>query len=244
MSAATWPNGRMVAFDTETTGTAYESDRIVAASVVEVGGGQDTNVTTWLIDPGTEIPEEAVTVHGITTERVRAEGQKAALAVEEIACRLASLLSDGHPLVVFNARFDLTLLDRECRRHDLVPLVDRLGDRGIAPVMDPLVIDKQVQPYRRGSRKLPDVCAHWKVRHDGGHNPTADALAAARLAWRLGHVYPLLGAMKPRNLHELQVRRAAEQAENLQTYLRRTDPTAYVEPAWPYVPHTHTSVRT
>lgn len=244
MSAVTWPKGHLVAFDTETTGTAYESDRIVAASVVEAGGGQDTTIATWLIDPGMEIPEEAVAVHGITTERARSEGRESAPAVEEIVCRLASLLSDGHPLVVFNARFDLTLLDRECRRHDLVPLADRLADGGIAPVIDPLVIDKQVQPYRRGSRRLPDVCAHWRVRHDGGHDPTADALAAARLAWRLGHVHPLLGAMKPHDLHEVQVRRAAEQAKNLQTYLRRTDPTAYVEPAWPYVPHTETPVRT
>ncbi|WP_229350417.1 exonuclease domain-containing protein [Streptomyces sp. UNOB3_S3] len=238
MNATPWPDGRLVAFDTETTGTAWDSDRIVSASVVEVGGGQEPKVTSWLIDPGIEIPAEATAVHGITTERARAEGMPPTTAIEEMTALLASLLTTGHPLVIFNARFDLTILDRESRRHDLVPLVDRLLQNELSPVIDPLIIDKQVQPYRRGSRKLPALCAHWKVRHDGPHAAATDAFAAARLAWRFGHHYAHLGAMDPRALHQLQVQRAAEQATGLQSYLRRSDPTAYVEPAWPYVPHT------
>ncbi|MFF4220030.1 exonuclease domain-containing protein [Streptomyces nondiastaticus] len=238
MTAPTWPDGRLVAFDTETTGVAYDSDRIVAAAVVETGGGLETKVNEWLIDPGMEIPEAATAVHGITTERARAEGAPAAAAVEEITAMLASLMGAGHPLVVFNARFDLTLLDRECRRHDLVPLTDRLPGGQLSPVIDPMVIDRQVDCLRPGSRKLPDLCRHWQVRHDGPHTPAADALAAARLAWRIGHVFPRLGAMDLRALHALQTEQAAKQAVSLQRYLRRTDSTAYVEPAWPYVPQT------
>ncbi|MFF4407227.1 exonuclease domain-containing protein [Streptomyces sp. NPDC001404] len=241
MSTFSWPDGRLIAFDTETTGTNWDTDRLVAATVAAVGDGADPQVTTWLINPDTDIPAEATAVHGITTDRARAEGRPTAEAIGEIAGLLASLMGDGHPLVVFNARFDLTFLDRECRRHDLVPLPERLAGGELAPVIDPLVLDKQVQPYRRGSRRLPDVCAHWKVRHDRAHDATADALAAARLAWRFGHLYPRLGAMDPRTLHTLQVTRAAEQAASLQTYLRRSNPNAYVEPAWPYVPHTTTS---
>ncbi|MFC5719864.1 exonuclease domain-containing protein [Streptomyces gamaensis] len=237
----TWPVGRMAAFDTETTGTDCHHDRIVAASVVTVGGGAQPARQDWLLDPGIDIPAAATEVHGITTEKARAEGTDPATAITRITEMLESLLQDGVPLVVFNARFDLTLLDRECRRHDLVPLAVRLPRGELAPVIDPLVIDKQVQPYRRGSRRLRDVCAHWQVRHDGAHSAAADALAAARLAWRLGHVYPRLGAMDLHPLHQLQVTRAAEQAASLQAYLRRKDPTAYVEPAWPYIPHTPSS---
>ncbi|GHF42467.1 3'-5' exonuclease [Streptomyces mashuensis] len=237
MSVTIWPDSRLVAFDTETTGTDWNSDRIVAAAVVEVGGGQDTKVTDWLINPGVVIPAQATAVHGITTERAQLEGRVAAEAIAEMTALLVALLVAGHPLVVFNARFDLTILDRECRRHDLVPLVDHLPGRELAPVIDPLVIDKQVQRYRRGSRKLPDLCAHWHVQHDGPHSPSADAVAAARLAWRLGRAYPRLGAMQPHTLHALQVERAAEQAASLQTYLRRTDPHAHVDAPWPYVPH-------
>ncbi|CAM5334888.1 exonuclease domain-containing protein [Streptomyces abikoensis] len=241
MTVPTWPDGCLVAFDTETTGVAYDSDRIVAAAIVETGGGLETTVSEWLIDPGMEIPEAATAVHGITTERARAEGTSAAAAVEQITAMLAALMGAGHPLVVFNARFDLTLLDRECRRHDLVPLADRLPDGQLAPVIDPMVIDRQLDRFRSGSRKLPDLCRHWQVRHDGPHTPAADALAAARLAWRLSHTFPRLGGIDVRALHALQTQQAAKQAADLQRYLRRTDSTAHVEPAWPYVPHTANS---
>jgi DNA polymerase III subunit epsilon len=44
--------------------------------------------------------------------------------------------------------------------------------------------------------------------------------------------------LEPADLHDLQVRAAAEQAASLQTHLRRTaDPRAVVEPAWPVVPY-------
>ncbi|GAA0426428.1 exonuclease domain-containing protein [Streptomyces luteireticuli] len=244
MTVTPWPDGRLIAFDTETTGTEWEMDRIVAASVVAVGAGREPEVTTWLVNPGVEIPEAATAVHGITTDRARADGQDPVTAIAAIADRLVSLMDGGSPLIVFNARFDLTLLDRECRRYDLPVLPDRLLSRELLPVIDPLVLDKQVQPYRRGSRRLPDLCAHWRVRHDKRHASDADALAAARLAWRIGRTYPRLGAMDLHELHALQVERAAQQATSLQSYLRRTDATAHVEGRWPYVPHTTNSAST
>jgi DNA polymerase III epsilon subunit-like protein len=72
----TWWNGRMAAFDLETTAANPEEARIVAAAVVLVGAGAETDSTTWLADPGIEIPEEAAEVHGITTERAQAEGDR------------------------------------------------------------------------------------------------------------------------------------------------------------------------
>ena len=51
----------------------------------------------WLVDPGVEIPEEAAAVHGVTTERARAEGLPADLAIVEIADTLRDFFDAGIP---------------------------------------------------------------------------------------------------------------------------------------------------
>jgi DNA polymerase-3 subunit epsilon len=64
---------RLAVFDTETTGIATETTRIVQAHVsVLDSSGASVDGLDWLIDCGVEIPEQATRVHGITTERMRA----------------------------------------------------------------------------------------------------------------------------------------------------------------------------
>ncbi|MEU2559415.1 exonuclease domain-containing protein [Streptomyces longispororuber] len=226
-----WPDGPMLAFDVETTGTDPETARIVAAAVAAVGGDTPPETTTWLLDPGTEIPAEATTIHHITTDQARAEGRAPAEALPEIIAALAEPLAADCPLVVFRAPYALTVLARECARHD-VPFLDA----DVAPVIDPAVLDKQAERYRRGRRTLPALCEHYRVRHDGPNDPVQDALAAARLAWRLPRVHPQLAAIELTELHTCQQTWAAEQAAGLQAHLRRTDPTATVTPDWPLLP--------
>ncbi|MEU7555743.1 exonuclease domain-containing protein [Streptomyces sp. NPDC044571] len=233
-----WISGRMVAFDLETTGTDIESDRIVTAAVVAVEpDGGIARQRTWLLDPGVPIPAQASAIHGISTDQARAQGRPAAPAIEEITGILAGVLRSGTPLVVMNARYDLSLLDRECRRHAVVPLVERVGG-GPAAVIDPLVLDKHADRYRKGRRTLQALCEHYGVTLDDAHDAAADALAAARAARRMGVEHAAVGSVALADLHELQVRAAAEQAASLQSYLRRTsDPEAIVERAWPVVPY-------
>ncbi|MGW6706633.1 exonuclease domain-containing protein [Streptomyces sp. NPDC054956] len=233
-----WHGGPMVAFDLETTGTDIESDRIVTAAVVAVGpDGQVARERTWLVDPGVPIPEQASAIHGISTDHARAEGMAAAAAVGEITQTLFDALRSGTPLVVMNARYDLTLLDRECRRYGVQPLGERWQGRP-APVIDPLVLDKHADRYRKGRRTLQALCEHYGVTLEDAHNAGADALAAARAARRMGARHAAIGAVALADLHALQVRAAAEQAASLQSYLRRTsDPEAIVERAWPVVPY-------
>ena len=77
----------MLGFDTETTGTNVEKDRIVTVALVHsVGPGRENEtVATWLIDPGVEIPEPAQRVHGISTEHAREHGMQPAAALDEVA---------------------------------------------------------------------------------------------------------------------------------------------------------------
>ncbi|WP_412076366.1 3'-5' exonuclease [Streptomyces xanthophaeus] len=232
-----WISGPLTAFDLETTGTDVETDRIVTAAVVRLDpDGTVAQERTWLLDPGVPIPEQASEIHGISTEHARAHGVPAEVAVEEIARAVAEGLSSGTPLVVMNARYDLSLLDRECRRHAVASVSERLG--GVpSPVIDPLVIDKHVDKYRRGKRALHALCAHYGVSLEDAHNARADAVAAARVVRSMGERHRPVGAMALADLQELQVRAAAEQSVSLQGYLRRTaDPAAVVEPAWPLIP--------
>ncbi|MEU4947672.1 3'-5' exonuclease [Streptomyces lavendulae] len=229
-----WHLGRLAGFDIESTGLDMETDRIVTACVVQCGGGQPTVSASWLADPGIDIPEQAEQVHGISTARARAEGKPAAEVVADVLAALGQAITAGIPIVAMNARYDLTLLDREARRYGLDPLPAGLG--GLV-VVDPYVIDKAIDRYRKGSRKLVDLAAHYEVPIGDAHTAEADAIAACRVAWRIGTRYPQVAAYTLPELHAVQAGWAAEQAAGLQEYLRRKDPNAVVPGAWPLIPH-------
>ena len=230
-----WLERPLAAFDLETTGTDPEEDRIVTASVALVGANTETEAHDWLVDPGIEIPQGATDVHKITTEMARAEGRPSPEAVGEITQLLASYLNEGFPIVAFNARYDLTMLDRESRRHGLEPLVEMVGGPSGLLVIDPLVLDKQQDPYRRGKRKLTDLCSFYGVELTEAHAASADALAAARLAWKLGNSNPEFGEADLPTLHEQQVDWARQQAESLQKFFDEQGRSETVETEWPLV---------
>jgi DNA polymerase-3 subunit epsilon len=231
-----WHVGGLAAFDLETTGIDSESDRIVTAAVSIVGVGRTPEHHAWLVDPGVEIPAGAAAVHGITTARARAEGGAPPEAVAEIVAVLAEQLTRGIPVVAFNARFDLTCLDREARRHGIVPLVERVGGDAGLLVVDPHVLDKQLDRFRKGKRTLGAVCAHYNVPLDEAHAANADALAAARVAWRMGEAFAELREPDLPTLHAQQIDWAAEQAASFEDYLRRNGRDERIERAWPIVP--------
>lgn len=237
MSAAPWHLGMMLAADTETTGTNPETDRIVTACLAWVdGSGQKApQVREWLAWPEIEIPQAATDVHGITTEHAREYGLPAAQVADEVADEILSSAAAGVPLIVYNAPFDLTLIDRETRRHGLDPLGTGL-EAAKTLVIDPLVLDKALDPYRKGKRTLVDVAAHYKVRQEDAHTASGDAIAAARIAWKIAVLYPHIAAMSPTELHAFQVKAKREQAASFRDYLRRLGKDEQVDGSWPWRP--------
>ena len=233
--ANSWHEDILCGFDTETTGTDPETARIVTASIL-IRGGDHEDAWSWLVNPGVDIPAEAAAVHGITTERAQAEGMDAATAVTEIACRLADAML-GHPLVIYNAPYDLTVLDRETRRYGITPFGDVL-EGCAATIVDPLVLDKHLDRYRRGKRTLTAACEHYGVTFDGAHESDADALAAMRVAWKIARAYPAIAGMSRVELHDLQVKAKADQAASFQDYLRKQGNDEVVDGSWPYRPYT------
>lgn len=216
-----WHQRELAAFDLETSGLDVTEDFIVTAAVCDTAGVR----RTWLVHPGDrEIPEEATAVHGITTAHAREHGRPAVDCLDELADTLAAYLGADTPVAVYNAVFDLSLLEAELRRHGRTPLAHRVEVLG--PIVDPLVIDKQLDRYRRGKRTLAATCTFYGVTlaDADAHTADADAEACLRLAVELGARYPKLAALDVRALHNEQRAWAAEQAASFQAYLDRTKP--------------------
>lgn len=252
-----WRDGQMACFDTETTGVNTSLDRVVTGCVALVpaatGGPRPPKLFEWMADPGIEIPAGATEIHGITTEYARQHGRPAVDVVEDITDLIAFFMGEGVPIVGANLQYDLTLLDRECRRHGVKPLCERV--KVVGPVIDVMVIDKAADPYRGGSRRLEPLCETYGVKLDGAHNSTADAIAAGRIAWKMA-AGPIkrtpprnprrgsaeaprldIGGMKLSDLHEAQIGWKAEQAKSLAAYLKgKGEDVTDVRPEWPFVP--------
>lgn len=228
-----WADGHLAAFDTETTGKDPLTARIVTASLVMVRPGHKQAITMeWLIAVDEPIPPEATAIHGITDEQA-ATGLPLAVVLAEVETALRLSWSSTAPLLVMNASYDLTLLAAERARCGLDVLAP--PDAVARPVIDPLVCDRGLDPYRRGSRKLESLCTHYGcVRHGGAHTSTADALATARVVWRMARVWPQLATMALPELHHQQVAWHAAWAANYQDYLRaHGEPDAVIDGSWP-----------
>jgi DNA polymerase-3 subunit epsilon len=145
--------------------------------------------------------------------------------VAEVSKVLQQLFDQNIPVVAFNASYDFTVMAAECARHGL-PQLTRF------PVLDPYVINKQVERYRKGKRTLGALCDDYGIVLDEAHTSAADALAAAQLLEAMVVKFPELD--RPAEaLHRSQVGWSLEQAADFQTYLRRTKPAAVVEGEWP-----------
>jgi len=233
-----WLDGTMVGFDTETTGISTAHDRIVTAAII-TRAGDSISTRTWLIDPGIEIPARATEVHGITTEQARAEGARPADALEEIADALARALAEDIPVVGFNVQYDLSILEAELARNGLASLESRVP-HGLRPIVDPYVLDRHLDRYRKGKRKLIDLCTLYAVPvvADDLHAADADVLATLDLVHALAAAYPSMREVDLEQLHEQQKAAHREWAIGFAAWLKSRGRTEDLpNPEWPVVVH-------
>lgn len=225
--ATAWHLGEVLAFDTETTGTDVNTDRIVTATIARIRSGQTIDVRSWLINPGIPIPKAASDIHGISNKEAQAHGQNPAEAIAQIAHVLEAAAMAGTPVIAFNASFDLTVLARECRRHDC--------EFPALLVIDPYVLDKQLDKWRKGLRTLTATCQHYNVCLDGAHDATEDAIAAASVARHMAVLWPSELQIELAALHDKQVIWRYAAADEFQTYLRtkKGEVDAVINGEWP-----------
>ena len=237
--ATAWPFGPLLGFDTETTGVNPSQDRLVTAALIRrtertIGGDRQQSVTTWLADPGVEIPEAASAVHGVTTERARAEGRPVAEVLAEVSDLLVTAMAVGTPVVAFNASYDLTLMEAELARHGLPTMRSRLG-RELGPIADPLVLDRAVDRYRKGKRRLGDLCEVYGVQVDEAlHTAEVDVIATLDVLEAMAIAHPQVSELGPEQLVAFQARAHRTWAESFNEWLARKNPSRTpAQTAWP-----------
>lgn len=222
----------LLLLDTET-----DSPEPLEASVVTLtlslmnGDGIVERTQTWMFDFGGEMPAGAEAVHGISTAQMRAEGLKGSDRVNALARVhdiIAAICSSGEtPLTLYNASFDLTLLEAERRRLDVPadPIHYWDGTAGVR-VFDAFVAWKLQNRYLKGKRTLTAAAQHFGVDIDESKTHAADYDC-----WLTGQVTLRLLQKDPFNvgdfavIHKGLALAKAEQSASLEAYFRKSGKT-------------------
>lgn len=225
-SSGQWAQSRLVGFDLETTGVEPATARIVTAAFVDSAD----QVRTWLADPGIEIPESARAVHGITTEFAQANGAAATQVISELCAEFAALREEGAVVVGHNVVYDLSVMAAEVARHR--PDIDFPSI--IPTIVDTFVVDKRIDPYRKGKRTLIETAKTYRVELLDAHDAAADALAALDISRALTEKSTEISAMSNDEIMAAQADWKRSQAAELQAWLRnKGNAEAVVDGSWP-----------
>ena len=106
-----------VIWDSETTGTDTLLDEIISIAAVRVDGTVLLNERIRPLHLGRNAESGAQAVNGITPDALRC-----APPIEAVYPAIRDALQDK-PWVIYNAAFDTPILERDCLRHGLPPLV-------------------------------------------------------------------------------------------------------------------------
>ena len=147
---------RQIFLDTETTGLYPEQgDRVIEIGCVELVNRKLTGNTLHLyLNPDRDSHEDALRIHGITTEFLQDKPRFA-----EVADDFLQFVSDAE-LIIHNAPFDLGFLNKELSLLGRPPLKDH-----VSGVIDTLVLAKEMFPGKRNS--LDALCARLEVDNSG-----------------------------------------------------------------------------
>jgi DNA polymerase III subunit epsilon len=141
---------REIVLDTETTGLdPAGGHRIIEICCIELMGHVPTGKTFHtLVQPERDVPEDAVRVHGLSSDKLVDAPIFAAVAGDFLA-----FIGDS-PIVIHNAEFDLKFLNAELTRLDYPPLP---SSRGI----DTIQLAKRRFPGARYS--LDELCRRFNI---------------------------------------------------------------------------------
>ena len=158
-----------VIWDSETTGTDTLHDEIISMAAVRVDGTVLLNERIRPLHLGRNAASGAQAVNGITPDALRC-----APPFEAVYPAIRDALQDK-AWVIYNAAFDPPILERDCLRHGLTPLVSS----GVTCAMTWYARfneewDPAYQSYR--SKKLVEAAAALGVTVVDAHDALGDAL--------------------------------------------------------------------
>ncbi|QKT12154.1 hypothetical protein [Rhodococcus sp. W8901] len=197
--------------------TSLASDPVTAhiasaqLTLIELGlDGAAPTVETldWVLDPRWDNAPDMDAVRRLVAEEGPSmvpsyTSDEYVEGLRDISEALSCAWETGFILVTFDAAAHLTIVENEFNRV-FVPEQWSLG----GPVLDPLVLDRAGDKYRKGPRALADVCRHYGVEYSPHPDPrdVGAALAAARLAYvmlRRYSIEPISALPEGRSLRSL-----------------------------------------
>ena len=227
-----WTKGPLFGYDLETTSVNPELARIVQAGIVLDIPGKEPFTYDWLVNPEIEIPLNATAIHGINTQAVQEKGILIPRAIIEIMAVLTNLKKTypDSPLICVNAPYDLTITDREMRRHIGFGIsLDRLP-----PIVDTLTCDRKLDPFRTGRRTLTAASAAYGIPINGAHQAVNDVICSIKLIRAMGKKYPEFATCDLGTLQAMQIVAHHEWADGFEEYKRMENPEFMIERGWPY----------
>jgi len=213
-----WHERSLAVLDLEATGVDPHEARIIEVGLYRFEpNGSSEPLVERLVDPGVALPPAVTTLTGIRPEDLAAMGGDPAEILAATRAAIVALVDDGIPIVIYHAGYDWPLLVAELARHGLATLPE------VPPtiLIDPLVLDRHVDRYRKGKRSLDAVAAHYGVPLEGAHRAAGDAAATVTLARRIADRYPQLHRNGP-EIVALQVEAHERWKTSFNAYLART----------------------
>lgn len=165
--------GRVVVFDTETTG-GTACDEICQIAAAEFVGGELSRTLALYVRPTCPVNPWAEAVHGLSDDFLREHG----IAPEEAMRRFFEFVGDGALLVAHNAVFDLRMLRQECGKFGLCFTCDGID------TCDTLALSRRLRPDLP-DHKLATLVDALAVDGVNSHDALDDTIACAGVLFKL-----------------------------------------------------------
>ncbi len=186
-----WSSDKVVlVFDLETTGVDVEDDVPVSFSLVQYAYGRLVFESHQIINPGRPIPAESVAIHHITDDIARSFGIPLTSALTQLREALMNASELGWVVLGMNVSFDLTVVDRACSHYLGRGLLDL---HYAAATLDVLILDRHLDRFRKGKRRLIDLAAAYNVSTaEALHNSLVDSKVTLQVLLAMLDKYPEL----------------------------------------------------
>ncbi len=154
-------DGDLIIFDLETTGLSAATERIIEIGAVRMRNGEITEEFDTFVDPGRRIPDEIVTITGITDEMVAGQPKEA----DALAAFYAFCGGENAVLIAHNAGFDTSFLKAAANRCKLPYHFT---------AVDTLIMARSLYPSLK-SHKLGKLAEHLSLPEFQAHRACDDA---------------------------------------------------------------------
>lgn len=172
------PDGRIIVFDVETTGTDKRHDQVIELCV-QLGLSRGAPTRVWRIRPDVPISPGAQAVHGISMEDLE-DCPKFA----DVADEICDVIAQAEVLVGYNLAFDIDMIQAELARIGAPPV--NLSEKKI---VDAFRLWQQCEP-----RSLQDAHKRFVgAEFACAHSAAADVSATGRVLLAMVEAFGLEG---------------------------------------------------